>query len=221
MDGAVKIADFGLSALLIPGESGYEASVSQKRKAFAGLTQMWGTPTHYAPELIDRAYGPQVDMWSLGCVIYEMLTGEEAYAAPEGMERKDLYANIKAARYEKKRLGELGISAEAQDLLAKIFTTDPMARLSASEALLHPWVTGEGHRDHHRKRLSSVSLTAPVDVLGPMPNNGRRASTFGTTEGRRRSSHSAIDWAPGAAAIAAPRGQVEGSTLSGGGNQHK
>ena len=37
---------------------------------------MWGTPTHYAPELIDRAYGPQADMWSLGCVIYEMLTGE-------------------------------------------------------------------------------------------------------------------------------------------------
>ena len=191
--GVVKIADFGLSALLIPGESGYEANVSQKRKAFTGLTQMWGTPTHYAPELIERSYGPQADMWSLGCVIYEMLTGEEAYAAPEGMERKDLYANIKAARYDKRRLEELRISAEAQDLLAKIFTTNPVARLSASEALLHPWVSGEGHTENHRQhRLASVMLLAPPVAAGS--GAARRQSTLGVTEGRRRSSLAAMDF---------------------------
>ena len=46
---------------------------------FAGLTEMWGTPTHYSPELINKQYGPQSDMWSLGCMMYEMLTGEEAF----------------------------------------------------------------------------------------------------------------------------------------------
>lgn len=40
---------------------------------------MWGTPTHYSPELIQKAYGPQSDMWSLGCMLYEMLTGVEAF----------------------------------------------------------------------------------------------------------------------------------------------
>jgi serine/threonine protein kinase len=40
---------------------------------------MWGTPTHYSPELIQKAYGPQSDMWSLGCMMYEMLTGGEAF----------------------------------------------------------------------------------------------------------------------------------------------
>lgn len=45
----------------------------------AGLTEMWGTPTHYSPELINKTYGPQSDMWSLGCMMYEMLTGEEAF----------------------------------------------------------------------------------------------------------------------------------------------
>jgi serine/threonine protein kinase len=78
--GNVKIADFGLSALVRPGTDGY-GDDSEKRKKYTGLTHMWGTPTHYAPELIDRAYGPQADMWSCGCAIYEMLTGCEAFAS--------------------------------------------------------------------------------------------------------------------------------------------
>ena len=73
-DTNVKITDFGLSALVKVGMQGYHQE-SCKRKDYTGCTEMWGTPTHYAPELIDRAYGPQADMWSLGCVIYEMLTG--------------------------------------------------------------------------------------------------------------------------------------------------
>ena len=138
-DTSVKITDFGLSALVKVGTSGYHAE-SGKRKDYTGCTEMWGTPTHYAPELIDRAYGPQADMWSLGCVIYEMLTGYEAFPSLEGMERKDLYHNIKTAKYDKQRLVNLAISAEAQDLLSKILCPDPKLRLSASEAMKHPWV---------------------------------------------------------------------------------
>ena len=229
----VKITDFGLSALVKVGTRDYVADESGKRKTYSGLTEMWGTPTHYAPELIDRAYGPQADMWSLGCVIYEMLTGYEAFPSKDGMERKDLYANIKNARYvaisdnpsslsfpaylfspspshihavalllprcrcrcmasdaplhlialhgamlalygpglslspvitylpspcryDRKRLSDLHISAEAQDLLEKILKPDPIARYSASEALKHPWVSGEGHHEHHSRRLNSV-----------------------------------------------------------------
>jgi hypothetical protein len=48
-----KIADFGLSALVGAAE-GYDGDVSQKRKTFTGLKHTWGTPTHYAPELIDK-----------------------------------------------------------------------------------------------------------------------------------------------------------------------
>ena len=152
----VKITDFGLSAHIKHASKDY-ADDSGKRKTFTGLTEMWGTPTHYAPELIDRAYGPQADMWSLGCVIYEMLTGYEAYPSKEGMERKDLYANIKNAAYDKKRLIDLKISPEAQDLLSKIFQADPVARLSASECLMHPWVRGDGsNTDNHQHRLQSV-----------------------------------------------------------------
>ena len=83
-DTSVKITDFGLSALVKVGMQGYHAE-SCKRKDYTGCTEMWGTPTHYAPELIDRAYGPQADMWSLGCVIYEMLTGEKGVFVPNNL----------------------------------------------------------------------------------------------------------------------------------------
>lgn len=43
------------------------------------LKATWGTPTHYSPELTYGAYGPQTDMWSLGCVVFEMLTGLNAF----------------------------------------------------------------------------------------------------------------------------------------------
>ena len=107
--GEVKIADFGLSALIQVGTKGYDPQESGKRKRYNKLNDRWGTPMFYAPELIDVCfdllnqclcfrcgchccavsfscgpnvqgeYGPQADIWSCGCVLYEMLTGEIAF----------------------------------------------------------------------------------------------------------------------------------------------
>jgi len=38
---------------------------------------MWGTKEYFAPEVVDMAYGPQADVWALGCVLFEMLCGEQ------------------------------------------------------------------------------------------------------------------------------------------------
>ncbi len=51
--GEVKIADFGLSALIQVGTKGYDPQESGKRKRYNRLTDRWGTPMFYAPELID------------------------------------------------------------------------------------------------------------------------------------------------------------------------
>jgi serine/threonine protein kinase len=56
----VKIADFGLSCLLVVGEHGYDASHSAKRKKYDKCEDMWGTREYFAPELIAGNYGPQV-----------------------------------------------------------------------------------------------------------------------------------------------------------------
>ncbi len=150
-EGDVKIADFGLSALVLVGEHGYDVDQSNKRKQFSDLKECWGTPTHYAPELIRGAYGPQADIWSLGVILYEMLTGRLPFeCGPDDSEEK-LYHDISHGSYNKERLHR--ISHEAADLISKLLTVNPSKRFSATEALTHPWVTGSAHGDHHDQHL--------------------------------------------------------------------
>jgi serine/threonine protein kinase len=118
--GEVKIADFGLSALIQVGTKGYDPQESGKRKRYNKLHDRWGTPMFYAPELIDGEYGPQVDIWSCGCVLYEMLTGETAFDTEDDVEdwQTPLFRKIKHADYDRSKLRT--ISREGQDLLSQV-----------------------------------------------------------------------------------------------------
>lgn len=71
----VKVADFGLAKLVLQGLS--------EAKTFVG------TPQYWAPEVVDRtasslSYGAEVDLWSLGCVIYVMLGGSYPFDTRRG-----------------------------------------------------------------------------------------------------------------------------------------
>lgn len=55
---------------------------------------MWGTKEYFAPEVIEQAYGPQADVWALGCVLYEMLSGEQAFPVKEGDTESKFYGRI-------------------------------------------------------------------------------------------------------------------------------
>ena len=76
----MKIADFGASTVVkvprIENESSRELAAF---KATASLRDAIGTPCNMAPEVFDHGYGPMADMWSLGCVVYELLTGEPPF----------------------------------------------------------------------------------------------------------------------------------------------
>lgn len=134
----VKIADFGLSALVRLGEGGYDANESGKRKKFKGLQEMWGTKEYFAPELIEGAYGPQADMWSMGCVMYEMLIGKPAF--PHVRNDRELYSRIQRAQYDTSCREYAALSETAKSLLKGMLQVDPTKRFSATEAIRHPWI---------------------------------------------------------------------------------
>lgn len=74
----VQLTDFGLSALTAkPSEN------AKENKKFNQLKEMWGTTEYFAPEVYNRAYGYQADTWSLGCLLFELLTGEVAFGYRE------------------------------------------------------------------------------------------------------------------------------------------
>jgi len=152
----LKIADFGLSALVRLDEDGYDAAESSKRKNFRKLTDMWGTKEYFAPEVIEMGYGPQADVWALGCVLYEMLSGFQAFPILPNDTDAKFFSRIKCAKYDLSSSMWNKISLDAKDLISKLLTIDPNQRFSASEALLHPWVTGMSHGEQHRRHLSDA-----------------------------------------------------------------
>ena len=137
-----KIVDFGLSAVLNQTHAS-----AHKMKSYRKLKQIWGTKEYFAPEVYEKAYGPQADVWSLGCVLYELLTGETPFPVREKqasvVERYLLNGGHKLKRHFELQPGWQALSAEARDLIHRMLKVNPRKRLSVAECLAHPFITGE------------------------------------------------------------------------------
>jgi len=169
--GDVKIADFGLSALVRIDEDGYDPEESGKRKRYDALKDMWGTKEYFAPEVINQAYGPQADVWALGCVLFEMLTGEQAFPVKEHDTEGKFYGRIARGEYHKDVSTWKLTSPEAKDFIEKMLQVDPRNRWSASECLMHPWITGKAHTDRHLQPLGE----AQANIRARMERRRRKA----------------------------------------------
>mmetsp|Transcript_5607 Transcript_5607/g.15401 ORF Transcript_5607/g.15401 Transcript_5607/m.15401 type:complete len:326 (+) Transcript_5607:83-1060(+) len=120
----VKITDFGLSKIT----EGHSAIMKTP----------CGTPGYIAPEVLYmKGYGKEVDMWSVGVIVYILLCGfPPFYAENDAL----LFQQIKAGKYEFLRPYWDPVSAEAKDFVAKLLVVDPKRRMTADQALGHPWL---------------------------------------------------------------------------------
>lgn len=145
----VKIADFGLSALASVKRN---ENNSQKLKNLKALTEMWGTMEYFAPEIYEKAYGFQVDIWALGCILFEMLTGEIAFPNREltpSMIEKMMSASgwKKTIRLFELRSGWKDLSPLAQSFIRGMLKRNPKKRFDIDECLSHPWI--QNIENHH------------------------------------------------------------------------
>lgn len=131
-DSAIKITDFGLAKFR-------EAEGNGKG---SGMHTACGTPGYVAPEVLkNEAYGPEVDMWSLGVILYILLCGfppfyHESTAA--------LYKQIKKGAYDFPDPYWTEISADAKDLVTRLLNIDPKKRYKPKDVLAHAWIAGDG-----------------------------------------------------------------------------
>ena len=97
------------------------------------LSTRCGTPAYVAPEIVvGRLYKYEVDMWSVGCILYMILCGYPPFQAPSLL---GLYRKIRAADYSFYQHHWSNVSIHAKRLISQLLTVDPTFRLSATQAL--------------------------------------------------------------------------------------
>ncbi|XP_032453249.1 calcium/calmodulin-dependent protein kinase type II alpha chain isoform X21 [Nasonia vitripennis] len=130
---AVKLADFGL-AIEVQGDT----------QAWYGFA---GTPGYLSPEVLKKEpYGKPVDIWACGVILYILLVG---YPPFWDEDQHRLYAQIKSGSYDYPTPEWDTVTPEAKNLINQMLTVNPSKRITASEALKHPWIC-------QRERVASI-----------------------------------------------------------------
>uniref|UniRef100_A0A8C6LQI0 calcium/calmodulin-dependent protein kinase n=1 Tax=Nothobranchius furzeri TaxID=105023 RepID=A0A8C6LQI0_NOTFU len=121
---AVKLADFGL-AIEVQGD----------QQAWFGFA---GTPGYLSPEVLRKEpYGKPVDMWACGVILYILLVG---YPPFWDEDQHRLYQQIKTGAYDFPSPEWDTVTPEAKDLIIKMLTINTSRRITATDALKHPWI---------------------------------------------------------------------------------
>lgn len=119
----IKIIDFGLARKYDPNKK---------------LQVLFGTPEFVAPEVVNfDQIGFGTDMWSVGVICYVLLSGLSPFMGETDVETM---ANVTIAKYDFDDEAFDEISVSAKDFITKLLLKDKGARLTASQALLHPWL---------------------------------------------------------------------------------
>ncbi|KAG0707708.1 Pkinase-domain-containing protein [Suillus ampliporus] len=142
--GGIKISDFGISKKV---DGNLLTGKRMNRPSLQGSV-FW-----MAPEVVKQtAHTSAADIWSVGCLVVEMLTGEHPWAQLTQMQ-----AIFKIGQSAKPAIPS-DISSEAQDFLTKTFDLDHSARPSAGELLQHSWLATKKHAGLFSKNAALKSI---------------------------------------------------------------
>nr|DAD42859.1 TPA_asm: hypothetical protein HUJ06_001089 [Nelumbo nucifera] len=119
----LKAIDFGLSDYVKPDER---------------LNDIVGSAYYVAPEVLHRAYGTEADMWSIGVIAYILLCGSRPFWART---ESGIFRSVLKAEPSYEEAPWPSLSSEAKDFVKRLLNKDYRKRLTAAQALSHPWLS--------------------------------------------------------------------------------
>ncbi|OIW08669.1 hypothetical protein TanjilG_03345 [Lupinus angustifolius] len=142
----LKAIDFGLSTFYEAGER---------------FSEIVGSPYYMAPEVLRRNYGPEIDVWSTGVILYILLCGVPPFWAEteEGIAQAIIGGNLDFTRDPWPKVSE-----EAKDIIKRMLDSNPYTRITLEEVLEHSWIQNKDHArnislgDQVRMRIKTFSL---------------------------------------------------------------
>lgn len=137
-DAHVKVIDFGFSTRFEPG----------KCMATRAITR-----DYVAPEILDGSYTEACDIWSLGVVIYVLLSGNKPFY---GASDEEVFKKIQSTSYDFEDSCWSITSDDAKDLIRRILVLDASQRLTAEQVLQHQWISKQA------PRVSQTPMTPEV-----------------------------------------------------------
>ena len=123
-DSDIKVIDFGLSAVQNEAEALHDAQ---------------GSPYYLAPEVLMGNYGQLADCWSLGVVLYMLLSGTPPF---NGSTNEEILVSVYNASVNFRKKVFRSVSPAAKDLISRLLIKDPDFRLTAEQAYNHEWIQG-------------------------------------------------------------------------------
>ena len=117
----VKLIDFGTAKMF---EKGHHEN------------KYVGSSYYMAPEIIKRNYDEKCDIWSIGVILYILLTGRPPF---DGNDDDEILSNVKKGVFDKYNYPYPLLSANVKDLIDKLLQYEPNKRISAAQAIDHPW----------------------------------------------------------------------------------
>ncbi|KAL0715545.1 hypothetical protein Bca4012_064867 [Brassica carinata] len=132
----LKAIDFGLSDFVKPDER---------------LNDIVGSAYYVAPEVLHRSYTTEADVWSIGVIAYILLCGSRPFWART---ESGIFRAVLKADPSFDEAPWPFLSSEAKDFVKRLLFKDPRRRMSASQALMHPWIRGY-----------DADMNIPFDIL--------------------------------------------------------
>ena len=146
----VKLIDFGMAKLFVEGS---------KNKALVGSAY------YIAPEVIEGKYDESCDLWSIGVIMYILLTGKPPF---DGEEDDDILKAVSIGKYDTSSERYSKLSFQAKDLIKRLLTVDPSQRINSIDALTHPWFKTTEFTTSYR--ANSVNTAAANALLKNLEN---------------------------------------------------
>jgi len=146
-DSNIKLIDFGLSKQLSEDEIMHAPN---------------GTPYYIAPEIMTGNYTKLVDNWSLGVLLYIMISGSPPFYGPTNTH---ILRAVQKGVYSLELKAFKTVSDDVKDLIKKLLVKDPKKRLTSEEAYNHPWIQRQVASDHDTTELNSDVFDSMMSFL--------------------------------------------------------
>lgn len=135
---SIKLIDFGTAQRFTRGDK---------------MTTVIGTPYYVAPEVLRGSYDEKCDIWGVGVIMFILLSGTPPF---NGKDDDAIMKAVAKGNYEFRPNKWRGVSREAKDLISKMLVLDTEDRISAQQALDHPWFALIFEKDFENRKLSSA-----------------------------------------------------------------